>query len=97
MSQPSFIWLPSLFYQRIKKLFIVTSFTTSQSFVSIPFIVCSHVHFNVCNKKVKELEPITLHGASILGCEPIDGVLGVLSSNQNNIATFVFFPSGGKK
>ncbi len=29
------------------------------------------------------------HGASILGSEPIDGVLGVLSSNQINIATFV--------
>ncbi len=25
----------------------------------------------------------------MLGCEPIDGVLGVLSSNQINIATFV--------
>ncbi len=27
-------------------------------------------------------------GTSILGCQPIDGVLGVLSSNQINIATF---------
>ncbi len=29
------------------------------------------------------------HGASILGCEPTDGVLGVLTSSQINIATFV--------
>ncbi len=27
-------------------------------------------------------------GASILGCEPIDGVLGVLSSNQINYCYF---------
>ncbi len=37
------------------------------------------------------------------GCKPIDGVLGVLSSNQWNIATFVHQmkymcpPSDGKK
>ncbi len=31
------------------------------------------------------------HGASILGFEPTDGTLaGVLSSNQINIATFVY-------
>ncbi len=43
------------------------------------------------------------HGGNILGCDPIDGVLGVLSSNQINIASFlhqmvdVCIPSGGKK
>ncbi len=40
---------------------------------------------------------------NILGCEPIDGVLGILSSNQINIATFFHqmgdtrHPSGGLK
>ncbi len=42
------------------------------------------------------------HGVSILECEPIDGELCVLSSNQINIAAFVHqmgdvcLPSGGK-
>ncbi len=40
-----------------------------------------------CKQNIKNLSQS--HGASILGCEPIDGVLGVLSSNQINIATVV--------
>ncbi len=52
--------------------------THSSQTVNLPFL---------CNRKNLSQQ----HGASILGCEPIDCVLGVFCccSNQINIATFV--------